>query len=85
MQGAPVCGGTSLPEPERDWRRIAGYITREFNKERLVNAQPVNYMGYNEYNPYPQYSPHSNYAAYPNDNYAGELDDGQGKGRGPSA
>jgi len=84
MQGASVCGGASLPEPERDWRRVAGYITHEFNKERLVDAQSVNYMGYNEYNPYPQYAPRSNYATYPSGNHAGELDDGQGKGGGPS-
>jgi hypothetical protein len=85
MQGAPVCGGASLPEPERDWRRVAGYITREFNKGRLINAQPVNYIGYNGNNPYPQYIPYPNYTSYPSGGYAGELDDGQGKGGGPSA
>ena len=33
--GQGICPGDQLPEPERDWRRIASFITREFNKTRL--------------------------------------------------
>jgi hypothetical protein len=50
-QGAPVCP-TSLPEPEREWRRIAGFITRTFNKERFTMGQPINYVAYSQYAPY---------------------------------
>ena len=74
MQGAPVCTGAVLPEPECDWHRVAGFITRQFNKDRFTKAQPINHIGYSQYIPYPNYTP-----------YAGEVDDGQGNGEGLSA
>jgi len=77
MQGATVCGGATLTEPERDWRRVAGYITREFNKLRFTEA-PVNYINYGRYSPYPEYASHADGA------YTGEIDDGQGNGQGLS-
>jgi len=79
-QRAPVCAGTILPEPERDWRRIAGFITSAFNKERLAaSSHAVNYVGYTQYTPYPDYI---QYQANP---YDGEVDDNQGNGQGLSA
>ena len=80
--GAPVCAGAILPLPERDWRRIASYITRTFNRERLVAAQSVNYIGYSPYTPYPGYGQHQTYSSSV---YEGEIDDGQGNGQGLSA
>ena len=83
MQG-PACQGGGLPEPEREWRRIASFITRQYNKERLV-AQHVNYIGY-QYNPYPQYEPYPNTnRQYRNQSYLEEIDDESGNGGGPSA
>ena len=82
-QGAPVCT-TSLPELEREWRCIAGFITRAFNKERLTMAQPVNYVAYSQYAPYTaDYNHQQPYAN--NGGYQGEIDDGQGNGQGLSA
>jgi hypothetical protein len=81
-QGAEVCLGATLPQPERDWRRVASYITRMFNKDRLASAQPVNYVGYSSYTPYPGYG---QYQMYPGNAYEGEIDDGQGNGQGLSA
>jgi hypothetical protein len=84
MSGASVCTGQTLPKPERDWRRIAGFITREYNKERLTST-PVNYIG----NHYSQPIPYPNYNQY-RQSYEGggayveEIDDSQGNGGGPS-
>jgi hypothetical protein len=44
MQSAPICAGAILPEPERDWRRIAGFIACAFNTERLANNHAVNFI-----------------------------------------
>ena len=82
MQGAEVCGGAVLPEPERDWRRIAGSITRAFNKHRLAETQAVNYVTPSlSYIPYPNYSQPQLYAG---SSYEGEIDDGRGNGQGLS-
>jgi hypothetical protein len=79
-QRAPVCAGTTLPEPERDWRRIAGFIVSTFNRERLAaGSQNVNYISYSQYTPYPDY------AHYRAGTYEGEVDDGQGNDQGSSA
>ena len=81
-QGAPVCT-TSLPELEREWRRIAGFITRAFNRERFATSQSVNYVAYSQYTPYTanynHQQPYTN-----NGGYEGEIDDGQGNGQGLS-
>ena len=85
MSGAPVCAGQTLPEPERDWRRIAGFITREYNKDRLTTT-PVNYVGnhYSQHTPYPHYNQYRQ--AYGGGGaYLEEIDEGQGNGGGPSA
>jgi hypothetical protein len=85
MAGASVCAGQTLPEPERDWRRIAGFITREYNKERLTTT-PVNYVS----NHYAQHIPYPNFNQY-RQSYEGrgayleEIDESQGNGGGPSA
>jgi hypothetical protein len=85
-QGAPspVCPGQTLPDPEWTWRRIAGYIDREFKKESRA-AAAVNYIGYqaclppnrNQYT-YQQYP-------YTGSLYPGEVEDIPGNGEGPSA
>jgi hypothetical protein len=77
MQSAAVCQGITLPEPERDWRQIAGSITRTFNRDRLSNSQPVNYVGYTQYTPYPAYNQSQTQGIY-----ADDVDDGQGNGQG---
>jgi hypothetical protein len=77
-QRAPVCAGTILPEPECDWRRIAGFITSAFNKERLTAHNAVNFVNYTQYMPYPDY------AHYQSNPYEGEVEDGQGNGQGLS-
>jgi hypothetical protein len=81
MSGAPVCGGLILPEFERDWRRIAGFITREYNKERLAQNPPINYIGahYSQHTPYPPFDQYQ----HPYGNLE-DIDDNQGNGRGPS-
>ena len=85
MSGAPVCGGLTLPKPERDWRCIAGFITREYNKERLNYTQPINYVSTH----YPQYTPYPNFGQYQHlygkSAYLEELDESQGNAGGPSA
>jgi hypothetical protein len=78
MQGAPVCEGSTLPEPERKWHRVTGFITREFNKARFTNSQPVNYVGYTQYNTYPDY----NHRSYSGGAYVEDVDEGQGNGGG---
>ena len=87
LQGATVCQGALLPEPERDWRRIAGYITRMYNKEALLatasnRPQAVNHVSYAQYTPYPNYG---RYGPYSDQGYAGEVEDDQGNGEGLSA
>jgi len=78
-QCAVVCTGTVLLEPERDWCRIAGFITSLFNKERLTaGSHTVNYLGYSQYTPYPDY------ARYQTNTYDREVDDNQGNGQGLS-
>jgi hypothetical protein len=77
-QRAPVCAGTILPEPERNWCRIAGFITSAFNKERLTAHNAVNFVNYTQYTPYPDY------AHYQSNPYEGEVEDGQGNGQGLS-
>jgi hypothetical protein len=68
-----------LPEPERDWRQIAGFITSSFNKEHLATgSHAVNYVDYSQYTPYPDY------AHYQTNMYDGEVDDNQGNGQGLS-
>jgi len=81
-QGAPVCAGAILPDYEQEWRRIAGFIARAYNKERFVASQQVNYVAYSPYMQYPAYSQHQ---IYPNSAYDGDIDDGQGNGQGLSA
>ena len=87
LQGATVCHGALLPEPERDWRRIAGYITRMYNKEALSatannGPQAINYISHAQYTPYPGYG---QYGPYSDQGYAGEVDDNQGNDQGLSA
>ena len=85
-QGAPppICPGQTLPNPERLWRRIAGYIEREARKENLVAAQ-VNYVGYHPRTPL--YGNQYTYQQYPysESSYLGEVEDVPGNGEGPSA
>jgi len=81
-QGAPVCAGAILPDYEQEWRRIAGFIARAYNKERFVASQQVNYIAYSPYMQYPAYSQHQ---MYPSSAYDGDIDDGQGNGQGLSA
>ena len=58
-----MCSGPILPEPERDWRRIAGSITCAFNKHRLTETQAVNYVASSlPYIPYLSYSQPQMYA-----------------------
>jgi hypothetical protein len=71
-----------LPEPERDWRRVAGSIARAYNSERLVANHAINFVGTQQYVPYPQYNHQQSYAG---ESYADEVDDGQGNGQGLSA
>ena len=83
-QGAPppVCLGQTLPEPERTWRRIAGFIDREFKKENRA-AAGVNYIGYQPQ----QYSYGNQYTyqyPYVGSSYPGEVGDMPGNGEGPS-
>jgi hypothetical protein len=67
-----------LPEPERDWRRIAGFIVSSFNREHLAaRSQDFNYVSY------PQYTPYLDYTHYRAGNYEGDVDD-QGNGQGSS-
>ena len=80
MQSAPVCPGATLPEPERDWRRIAGFIARTFHAERLATAHAVHFIGAQQYMPYPLYNQQSHQGGY-----ADDVDDGQGNGQGLSA
>jgi hypothetical protein len=79
MQSAAVCAGAVLPEPERDWRRIAGFIARAFHTERLATNHAVNFVDIQQYNPYPQYHQQSYQRAYIED-----VEDEQGNGRGLS-
>jgi hypothetical protein len=79
-QRALICVGAILPEPERDWRQIAGFITTAFNKEHLAAApQSVNLVNYTQYTLYPDY------AQYIANLYEGEVEDSQGNGQGLSA
>ena len=80
MQAAPVCVGAVLPPPERDWRRIAGFIAHAFHLEHLTATQAVNFIGTQHYMPYDQY----NQQSYPGGAYLGEVDSGQGNGGGLS-
>jgi hypothetical protein len=85
MSGAHVCAGMILPEPERDWRRIAGFITREYNKDRLT-AAPVNYVSSQyQHVPYPHYNQYRQSYNGGGGAYLEEIDEGQGNGGGPSA
>ena len=82
LQGATVCTGT-LPELECEWRRIAGFIARTFNKERFAASQPVNYVTYSQLGHHrPDYGQQP---IYPNTGYKGEIEDGQRNGQGLSA
>jgi hypothetical protein len=80
MQSAPVCPGATLPEPERDWRRIAGFIARAFHAERLTATHAVNFIGAQQYAPYTLYNQQLHQGGY-----ADDVDDGQGNGLGLSA
>lgn len=77
MQGGAGCAGATLPEPERDWRRIAGFITRTMRKENPTGARAVNYVN-QAYTPYPDYQQYAQGA------YLQDIDDTQGNGEGPS-
>ncbi|KIM71871.1 hypothetical protein PILCRDRAFT_16639 [Piloderma croceum F 1598] len=79
MQSAAVCAGAVLPEPERDWRCIAGFITRAFHAECLVASHTVNFVDVQQYNPYPTYHQQSYQRAYVED-----VEDEQGNGQGLS-
>jgi len=79
MQVAVVCAGAVLPEPERDWRRIAGFIARAFHTERLNASNTVNFIGVQSYTPYPTYHQQQYQGAYVED-----IEDEQGNGRGLS-
>jgi hypothetical protein len=81
MQSAPVCAGATLPEPERDWQRIAGFIACAFHAERLTTTHAVNFVGAQQYVPYPLY----NQQSYQGGTYVDDIDDGQGNGQGLSA
>ena len=80
-----MCSGLTLPKPEHDWRHIASFITREYNKEHLNYTQPVNYVSTH----YPQYTPYPNFGQYQHSYnksaYLEELDESQGNAGGPSA
>jgi hypothetical protein len=82
MQSAAVCEGPVLPEPERDWRRIAGSIARAYHSERLAANHAVNFVSTQQYVPYPQYNHQQSYAG---EGYVDDVDDGQGNGQGLSA
>ena len=79
MQSAAVCAGAVLPEPERDWRHIAGFIARAFHTKRLVANHTVNLVGVQQYTPCPAYYQQSYPRAYVED-----VEDEQGNGRGLS-
>jgi hypothetical protein len=79
MQGAAMCAGAVLPEPEQDWRRIAGFIAHAFHAEHLVANHAVNFIGVQQYTPYPAYHQQSYPRAYVED-----IEDEQGNGRGLS-
>jgi hypothetical protein len=76
-----VCAGAMLPEPERDWHHIAGFIVRAFHAERLVTTHTVNFIGAQQYVPYPLYNQQSHQGGASAD----DIDDGQGNGQGLSA
>ena len=77
--GPGICPGDHLPEPERDWRRIASYITCEYNKQRLGQAIPVNHVSTSALT-YPEY----HQALFEAPLYPGEVDDLPGNGQGSS-
>jgi hypothetical protein len=81
MQSAPVCADVTLPEPERDWRRITGFIVCAFHAERLATTHAVNFVGAQQYVPYPLYNQHLHQGGA----YVDDIDDGQGNGLGLSA
>ena len=80
-QGAPppVCPGQVLPELERIWRRIAGYIDREFKKESRA-AAAFNYIRYQPH--VPSYGNQYAYQQYPTvgSSHSGEVEDILGNG-----
>jgi hypothetical protein len=76
MQSAPVCAGATLPEPERDWRHIAGFIAHAFHAERLTASHAVNFISTQQYPAYHQQS-------YPRA-YVEDVEEDQGNGRGLS-
>lgn len=78
--GQGICPGDRLPEPERDWRRIASYITREYNKARLERSHAVNHITANTLT-YPEY----HQAYFQPSSYPGEVEDVPGNGQGSSA
>jgi len=80
MQGAVVCAGGILPEPEQDWRRIAEFITCAFHAERLNASHAVNFVGVQQYTPYPMYQQQRQYRGA----YIEDVEDEQGNGRGLS-
>ncbi|KIM86069.1 hypothetical protein PILCRDRAFT_5137 [Piloderma croceum F 1598] len=79
MQSAPVCAGATLPEPERDWQRIVGFIACTFHAERLAASHAVNFISTQQYTPYPAYHQQSYPRAYIED-----VEEDQGNGRGLS-
>lgn len=82
MQAADLCAGPILPEPERNWRQIASFIARAVHSPRespTTSPSSINYVAYRQYMPYPQYH------LFEGGGYAGEVDDNQGNGEGPSA
>jgi len=64
-----------LPELERDWQRIAGFIAHAFHAKRLVATHAVNFVGVQQYTPYPTYHQQSYPRAYIED-----VEDEQGNG-----
>jgi hypothetical protein len=79
MQGAAVCAGAVLPEPEQDWQCIAVFIAHAFNTERLAASNTGNFIGVQQYTLYPAYHQQSYLRAYVKD-----VEDEQGNGQGLS-
>lgn len=78
--GQGICPGDILPQPERDWRRIASFIAREFNRDRHGMPTTVNFVSQSNLT-YPEY----HQILFGASSYPGEVDDTPGNGQGSSA
>src|ERR1700683_5050292 len=64
MQSAVVCAGAVLPEPEQDWRHIAGFIACTFHAKCLTTAHTINFVSAQQYVPYLLYNQQSHQGGY---------------------